>query len=117
MANPNRGEVEVDLGDQTYKTRLNLDGIVRIENDLNMSIVQAAQRLSEGAMPVNQIVVIIHRALKGGGNKVEQKDVQKIIWDAGLADAMKVVGLILTSVLGVDAEDDDEGKDLGTGSE
>jgi ribosomal protein L7/L12 len=117
MANKNRGEVEVELGDQTYPTRLNLDGISRIENDLNMSIVQAAQRLSEGAMQIDQLTVILNRALKGGGNKVEVKDVKKIIWDAGLAEAMKAVGEILSGVLGVSDEDDDEGNALGAGSE
>ena len=34
MANPLKGEVEVKLGSETYKCRLNIDALCRIEDEL-----------------------------------------------------------------------------------
>ena len=33
MANPMKGEVEVTLGDDTYKTRLTVDSLIKIEEE------------------------------------------------------------------------------------
>lgn len=101
MTNPHRGEVNVSLAGQTYKTKLNLDAIARVETQLGRSIVKVAQRLAEGDMTTNEIAIILHKAIRGGGTNIDLKEVNALIWDAGLADAMKAVGEVIASVFGV----------------
>ena len=48
MTNPFRGELEVNLGKKTYKTRMTVDSLIRLETSLGQSIVQLTQKLSEG---------------------------------------------------------------------
>lgn len=99
MTNPLRGEAEVSLAGQTYQTKLNLDSIVRIESSIGSSIVKVAQKLSNGDLLTNEIVLILHQALRGGGNDLDQKKVQSIIWEAGMMEAMAAVGVVITSAL------------------
>lgn len=101
MTNPHRGELEISLAGQSYQTRLNLDSIARIENQLGKSIVKIAGSLSEGDLTVSEIAIIIHKALRGGGNNVDMKDVNQLLWDAGIAEAMRCCGEILAGVFGV----------------
>ena len=39
MANPLKGEVEVTIGSETYKCRLTIDALVRIEDELDKVIL------------------------------------------------------------------------------
>lgn len=92
---------------------MTLDSIVRIEQSLNMSIVRVAQQLAGAEMTVEQICQVLLIALRGGGNKLEKRDIQNIVWEAGLVQAMAVCGEILSAILG----GDDEGNAVGAGSE
>ena len=46
--------------------------------------------------------------MKGGGNDVSMKDIQKAVWDAGLADAMRVCGEVLASALNAGQDEGNE---------
>ena len=109
MTNPQRGELQVELGDQVLDARVTLDTIVRIERSLSMSILKCAQLLSTGELTIEQLQVILFRSLRSGGNRLEIKDIQKLIWDAGLADSYRVAGEILAMTLGT--EEDDQGNE------
>lgn len=113
MTNPHRGELEVQLGEKTYQAKVTLDSIVRIEQALGVSIVKVAQMLANAEMTVEQIIQVLLIALRGGGNKLEKKDMQAIVWEAGLVQSMAVCGEILSAILG----GNEEGKAEGTGSE
>lgn len=114
MVNPHRGELEVTLADKSYSAKVTLDSIVRMEQALGMSIVRIAQCLANAEMTVDQIVQVLVIAVRGGGNKIDKKQMQSIVWEAGLIQAMAVCGEILSSILGVE---DDEGNVEGTESE
>ena len=99
MANKHRGDLSVTLGDEQYTTRINFDSIARLEGITGKSIIGLAQAIGETTITTTQLQAILFVAIKGGGNNVTEKDVAKIIWDAGIVQAMAVAGDILTNVL------------------
>ena len=75
--------------------------------------MQTAQKLGEGKATITEIVNVIQPALKGGGNNLDQKDVSKMVWEAGLIEGMRVAGEILTVALnsGVPDEGNEEAEE------
>lgn len=108
MTNPKRGELEIVLGDKTYQAKVTLDGVMRIEQSVGMSIVRVARALAEGSLTATQTLSILTIAIRSGGKDVSEKEVGKQLWDAGLADGLKAVGLVVTNVL---SGGDDEGNE------
>ena len=99
MTNPYRGELEVNLGNKTYKTRMTVDSLIRLETSLGQSIVQLTQKLSEGQLSLTEMSFIIHSALKGGGNDIKENEVNQLIYLAGITEGMRVCGELLANVL------------------
>ena len=99
MTNPMKGEIKITLGEEEYKTRLTIDAIIKIEAALDKGILSITQRLSEADIRVNDLVVILTHALCGGGNNVKEKDVMKLVGDAGLVPCCQAVAELLTSTL------------------
>mgnify|MGYP005988538715 CR=1 FL=1 len=108
MANKHRGELEITLGEEHYNTRLNFDSIARIESATNMSIIKLAQTIGEASIGIQNLSTILHIAIKGGGKDISEKEVQRIIWNAGIVEGMAAAGEILTNAL---VGGQDEGKD------
>jgi len=111
MANPFRGELQVKLGDKTYKTRMTVDGCMQAEAACGTSLVRIATRLSEGDLTVMDISNVLTPALKGGGNDVDQTKVAKIVYESGLAEGMRVCGEILANVLTAGQANDDDSEE------
>ena len=111
MANPHRGELVVQMGEKVFKTRLNFDLMAKIESRTGQSVLSIANTLSQGQTPLTHLSIVLHAAIKGGGNDVSEKDIDNIIWDAGIVDAMRVVGEILTNSL---VGGQDTGKEAAT---
>ena len=99
MTNPFRGELEVKLGNQTYKTRMTVDSLIRIETALGQSIVQLTTKLSEGHLSLTEMGFLIHSAIKGGGNDIDENKVNNLIYESGITDGMRVCGELLANVL------------------
>lgn len=99
MTNPKRGELKLSLGGETYNARVTLDAIMKIEAACGMGILKVLTGLSEGNLTTTEVCHIILPVIRGGGNDFSIKDVQRIVWDAGLADSMKVAGEILSAAL------------------
>jgi hypothetical protein len=114
MANPFRGELQVSLGGKAYKTRMTVDGCMQAESACGTSLVRIATKLSEGDLTVMDIANVLTPAFKGGGNDFDQIKVAKIVYEAGLAEGMRVCGEVLANVLTAgqssseDSEEDDE---------
>ena len=111
MANPHRGEIVVQMGEKEFKTRLNFDLMAKIESRTGQSVLSIANTLSQCQTPLTHLSIVLHAAIKGGGNDVSEKDIDNIIWDAGIVDAMRVVGEILTNSL---VGGQDTGKEAAT---
>jgi len=108
MANKHRGEMKISLGGEDYNTRLNFDSIARIEGATGQSVIRLAQSIGDTSIGLQQLSIVLYQAIKGGGNDVTDKDVNKIIWEAGIVAAMGAAGEVLTNAL---IGGQDEGKD------
>jgi hypothetical protein len=92
--------MEISLGQQTYKAKVTMDGIARIESACGCGLLKVLNKLSDGDLTTTEICNILLPIIRSGGNDIQIKDVQKAVWDAGLADAMKAVADILSKALG-----------------
>ena len=99
MTNPLKGEIDIDLGGQTYKCRLTIDALVKIENELDTSVIELTSNIAEGKVRLNYLLTILRYALRGGGNDFQEKDIKNIITEAGLVRASVVVANLLAQTL------------------
>ncbi len=104
MTNPKRGECLITLAGNEYNTKLNLDGIMRIEQSCQKSFMRIAQDLAEAEFQTQHILFILQTAIRGGGHDIKDKAMKNLIWEAGITEAITAVGSILTNCL-VSSED------------
>ena len=111
MTNPLKGEVNLTIGKETYKARLTVDSIVRIEESIGCGILKLAQRMADADIRISDVVSILTIALRGGGNDIQAKDVHKIIADAGIVESVSAVANLLTEAISPsdDSMEDSEG--------
>lgn len=76
-----------------------MDGLARIETACGCGILKILQKLSDGDLTTGEICAVLLPIIRAGGNDVQIKDVKSAVWEAGLAEAMKVVGEILATAL------------------
>lgn len=99
MTNPIKGQIEVTLGTETYKCRLTIDSLVKIEDELDSGILELAQNISQAKVRIRTLLVVLRYALRGGGNDFDDKKVGKIISDVGIVSASTEVAKLLVSTL------------------
>lgn len=99
MENPKRGEMTIALGEKTYQARVTMDVVMRIERSLGKGIIKIASSLSEADISTEQIVNIITPVVRAGGNDIKDVDIKKDLWDAGLAEGIRVCSEIIALVL------------------
>ena len=111
MANPLKGEIPLTLGKETYKCRLTIDALVRIEDELDKGILELATAIAEAKVRIRTLIVVLKHALRGGGNDLQHNDVIKIVEDTGIVKATSAVANLLAKTLTDDSEETtDEGK-------
>ena len=107
MANPLKGEVEVKLGSKTYKCRLTIDALVRIEDELDKGILELATAISEAKVRIKTLIVVLRNALRGGGNDFDDKKIGQIISEVGIVVAStEVAKLLVTTLTDNDSEEE-----------
>ena len=99
MTNPKRGEYLLSLADQTYNCKLNMDVMMRIEQNLGGSLLKVAQQMSEADISASQLVAILTPCIRSSGTDIKDADVKKIVWEAGLTDAIGKVGEIISFIV------------------
>ena len=100
--NPRRGEISIKLGEKTFKGKVTLDAMMRIENSMQLGIVKIAQRLSDGDITLSEIGSILTPVIRGGANDISEQDVMKLVWQSGMMEGMKIVGEIISMALNPD---------------
>lgn len=108
MTNPKRGELTLTLGNQTYNAKVTMDALARIETACNTGIVKILGKLTDGELTTTEVCSILYPIVKGGGNNIDFKDMQKLVWEAGLAEAMKACGEVLATALGAGQDEGNE---------
>ena len=109
MTNPLKGQIEVTLGSETYKCRLTIDSLVKIEDELDTGILELAQNIAQAKVRIRTLLVVLRYSLRGGGNDFDEKKVGQIISDIGIVTASTEVAKLLVSTLN-DNDSDEEDK-------
>ena len=113
MTNPLKGQIEVTLGSETYKCRLTIDSLVKIEDELDQGILELAQNISQAKVRIRTLLVVLRHALRGGGNDFDEKQVGQIISDIGIVSASTEVAKLLVATLNDnDSDEEDKKKEL-----
>jgi hypothetical protein len=99
MTNPLKGEIEIELGGQTYKCRLTIDSLVKIEDELDKGILELASDISQAKVRVRTLLTVLRYALRGGGNDFDEKKMKSIITSAGIINASATVAQLLADSL------------------
>jgi len=107
MTNPLKGEIEITLGEETYKARLTVDALVNIEQSVGCGIVKLANKMAEGDISIKDSISVLTPALRGGGNDFTEKEVKKIVQDVGITETITTVANLLTAALTAGMEEDD----------
>jgi len=110
MTNPLKGEIEIELGGQTYKCRLTIDSLVKIEDELDKGILELAHDISQARVRVKTLIAVLRYALRGGGNDFDDKKIKEIITNSSLLEASTTVAQLLA-----DSLTDPEAAEGGTG--
>lgn len=93
MANPHRGEVELVVGENTFKLRLSINAIVEVERTLNMTIAQVSQQMS--LMSVTVVRGLLWGALRQHHPKMTLNDVGDLIDEIGLTPVIGLLGEVM----------------------
>ena len=107
MANPLKGEIPLTLGKETYKCRLTIDALVRIEDELDKGILELATAIAEAKVRIRTLIVVLKHALRGGGNDFDDKKIGSIIQEVGIVVASTAVAKLLAATL-TDHDSDEE---------
>lgn len=86
---------------------------MRIETAIGKSIIKLANTMQDGDMTALEMVAFLTPVLRSSGTDVKDRDVQKIIWEAGITNAMMAVAEVITFIV---AGNDDEGNEVEAAS-
>ena len=99
MTNPLKGEIEIELGGETYKCRLTIDSLVKIEDELDAGILELASDISQAKVRMRTLLVVLRYALRGGGNDYDERKIKEILAGTGIIQASTVVAQLLADSL------------------
>lgn len=100
MTNPKRGELKLSLGNQTYNCKISMDTIMRIEQNCGRGILKIASGLQDADFSATDMVSILTPVIRTSGTDVKDRDVQKLIWEAGFTEGIRLVAEIIVHILG-----------------
>ncbi len=110
MTNPKRGELKLKLGEKSYDCKLNMDVLVRIEQNLGGSLLRLANKMQEADISGLQMVSILTPVLRSSGEDLKDSDVKRIIWDAGVTSTITTCAEIIAFIVGGNEGDEGNGK-------
>ena len=102
--NPIKAEKVLNFKDKTYKARMSLDTLMRIEDALGCSILKVGNKLSTADITLLEIINILTLSIRAGGNNVTENDVKGFVSEIGLVEAIKATGELLSLALNVDPD-------------
>ena len=111
MTNPKRGELKLKLGQKTYDCKVSMDTIMRVEANTGRGILKIANGLQDADLSAQDMVSIITPILRSSGADLKDKDVQKLIWEAGFAEGIRLVAEVIVFIIG-DGDNAEEGKEM-----
>ena len=100
--NPIRAEKIINFGDKSYKARMSLDTIIRVEEALGCSILKVGTKLTQADLTMSEVIVILTLAVRAGGNYIKDNDIKEAVSSVGLVESVRITGELLTLALNTD---------------
>lgn len=93
MANPNRGEVALPVGDREYKLSFSINAICELEDAINMPVSKIADGLIDASnIRMSTIRTVIWAALRDHHANVTVQEAGQIASEAGIPAVMEAIG-------------------------
>lgn len=99
------------MGSTELNGKVTLDVVMRIEAAMDKSLIGIAQMVQSADLTTIQMARILTPVIRAGGNDVSEKEVAKIVFNAGLSSAFGAISDILGMAL------NPQGEDLGNGED
>ena len=104
MANIRRGEIEAELGGEIFTLCLTLGALAELESAFGASdLVALAERFETGRLSARDLVAVIGRGLRGGGNSISDDELASLTVPGGLRGYVQIAADLLAATFGVDA--------------
>ncbi len=98
MANQHRGEIEAELGGQTYTLCLTLAALAEIEHAYGgEDMLAIAERFEQGRIHATDAIKVIGAGLRGAGNTITDEQVATMTVAGGAAGYMRIIASLLTA--------------------
>lgn len=91
MANPNRGEVALKVGDLEYKLSFSVNAICELENAMDKPMSEIVASMNE-AMRMSTLRTVVWAGLQDHHEGTTLKEAGKIASDAGIAAISDAIG-------------------------
>ena len=96
MANAHRGEIEAELGGQTYTLCLTLGALAEIEYAYGgEDLIAIAERFEKGRIKATDAIKVIGAGLRGAGQNLKDEDVAKLSVAGGAPGYLRIVAELL----------------------
>jgi len=107
--NPSRGELKIKLGNSEFQGRVTLDIVRRMETKFGSGIVKIATKLANGDLKIGECASIITPVINAGQEtKVTSEKVEKLIFESGFTEGIRVSGEIIAEILQTGEESGNE---------
>jgi hypothetical protein len=97
--NPIKAEKIINFGEKSYKARMSLDTIIRIEEALGCSVLKIGTKLTQADLTTSEVIAILTLSVRAGGNDIKDNDIKEAVSTIGLVEAIKITGELLTLAL------------------
>ena len=96
MVNRHRGEIEAELGGQTYTLCLTLGALAEIEHAYGgEDLIAIAERFETGRIKATDAIKVIGAGLRGSGLTLSNDEVSKLSVNGGAAGYLRIVADLL----------------------
>jgi hypothetical protein len=96
MANRHRGEIEAELGGQTYTLCLTLGALAEIEHAYGgEDLIAIAERFEKGRIKASDAIKVIGAGLRGAGFTMQDNEVATLSVAGGAAGYLRIVADLL----------------------
>lgn len=93
MANPHKGEVSFQAGDETFTLRFSANALAELEDALDKSVMEIADLMqSEKGLRIKTLRTIFWAGLLDHHEGVTEKRAGDIISDIGMGEAAEIIG-------------------------
>ena len=101
MVNRHRGEIEAELGGNTYTLVLTLGALAEIEHAYGgEDMIAIAERFENGRIKASDAIRVIGAGLRGAGASISDDEVSKLSVPGGAAGYLRIVAELLKATFG-----------------